>query len=40
MKNKYILYMTDNMYGNARNNKGKLEFNKKKKNGEWSVVLL
>ena len=37
MKNKYILYMTDNMYGNARNNKGKLEFNKKVKPGKCII---
>ena len=28
-ENKYILYMKDNMYGNAKNNKGKIEINKK-----------
>jgi len=37
MKNKYILYMTDNMYGNARNDKGKLEFNKKVKPGKCII---
>ena len=37
MKNKYILYMTDNMYGNAKNNKGKLEFNKKVKPGKCII---
>ena len=37
MKNKYILYMTDNMYGNARNNKGKIEINKKVKPGKCII---
>ena len=36
-ENKYILYMTDNMHGNARNNKGKLEMNKKAKPGKCII---